>query len=104
MSAPVLSPAEKDQSKLVFALNQLAQGRSNAVGTVTLRAGQTTTTVSAPACGAGSNVFLFPATANAAAVVATTYVLAANVTAGQFIVTHASDADTDQTFYYVALG
>jgi ABC-type branched-subunit amino acid transport system substrate-binding protein len=104
VSATIVGTNEKDLTKFAFSLQQLAQGRSNAVGTVTLRASQTTTTVTAPNCGAGSRVFLFPATANAAAVVAMTYVLAANVTAGQFIITHASDADVDQTFYWVALG
>ncbi|MGD9725260.1 MAG: hypothetical protein AB7R40_23575 [Nitrospiraceae bacterium] len=104
MSAPVVQTQEKDLTRFAFALQQLASGRSNAVGVVTLRENETTTTVSAPNCGAGSAVFLFPATANAAAVVATTYVLAVNVTAGQFVITHASDADEDQTFYWVALG
>lgn len=104
MSANTLSHTEKDLFRIVAAIRQLAEGRSNAAGTVTLTESATTTTVTAPNCGAGSAVFLFPATANAAAVVATTYVKPADVTAGQFIVTHASDSDTDQTFYYVALG
>ncbi len=104
MSATIVQSNEKDLTKFAFAIQQLAAGRSNAVGSVTLRDGETTTTVAAPNCGAGSHVFLFPQTANAAAVVATTYVLATNVTAGQFIITHASDADTDQTFSYVCLG
>jgi hypothetical protein len=104
LSAPVVGTNETDLTKFAFALQQLAQGRTNASGTVTLRASQTTTTVTAPTCGVGSRVFLFPATANAAAVVATTYILASNVTSGQFIVTHASDADVDQTFYWIALG
>lgn len=104
MSALVLQHGEKDPAKIVLAVNQLVEGRSNAVGSVTLRASQTTTTVAAPNCGAGAHVFLFPRTANAAAVVATTYVLSSNVTKGQFIITHASDADVDQTFSYVCLG
>jgi hypothetical protein len=104
MTATVVQTNEKDLTKFAFAIQQMAMGRSNAVGSVTLRASQTTTTVTASNCGAGSHVFLFPRTANAAAVAATTYVLAANVTAGQFIVTHASDADVDQTFSYVCLG
>lgn len=104
MSATIVRTQEKDLTQFAFAIQGLAAGRSNAVGTVTLRDGETTTTVQAPTCGATSRVFLFPATANAAAVVATTYVLSTNVTAGQFIVTHASDSDADQTFYWVALG
>jgi len=104
LTATVLQKNETDLTKIAFAVNQLAEGRSNAVGNVTLRDGQTTTTVTAINCGSGSKVFLFPQTANAAAVMATTYILAANITPGQFIITHASDADTDQTFSYVCLG
>lgn len=104
MSAPVVATFEKDSTKITAAIRELGQGRTNAAGSVTLRASQTTTTVSAPNCGAGNAVFLFPATANAAAIVASTYVLASNVTPGQFIVTHPSNSNTDKTFYWVALG
>ena len=104
MSFLGLVSSEKDQTKIVGAINQLGQGRSNAVGTVTLTASATSTTVAAPACGAGAKVFLFPTTANAAAALATTYVQAADVTKEQFIVTHANNAQTDRTFFYVALG
>lgn len=104
MSAPIVQFGEKDLSKYQFAIKQLGEGRTNASGVVTLRASQTTTTVSAPNCGAGNSVFLFPATANAAAIVAATYVLASNVTKGQFIITHTSNSNTDKTFYWVALG
>ena len=104
MSAPIVQAGEKDLSKYQFAIMQLGQGRSNAVGTVTLRANETTTTVPAINCGAGNVVVLFQATANAAAVVATTYVPVATVTAGQFIVNHPSSGSTDKTFYWVALG
>jgi hypothetical protein len=104
MSAIVLAVNEKDPAKIGFAVNQLGQGRSNAVGEVTLRASQTTTTVSAPNCAAGSHVFLFPRTANAAAIVAATYVLSTNVTQGQFIITHTSNSNADKTFSYVCLG
>lgn len=104
MSAPVVATFEKDITKITSAIRELGQGRTNAAGSVTLRASQTTTTVSAPNCGAGSAVFLFPATSNAAAVVASTYVLSSNVTRGQFIVTHPSDSNADKTFYWVALG
>lgn len=104
MSAPVVGTFEKDLTKYAAAIRELGQGRSNAVGTSTLRASQTTTTVPAPNCGAGNVVLLFPATANAAAIVASTYVLASNVTKGQFIVSHPSNANADKTFYWVALG
>jgi len=104
MSALVLSPQEKDPFKIVAAINQLTQGRSNAVGSVTLTANAASTTVAAPNCAAGSAIFLFPQTANAAAALATTYVQAANVSKQQFVITHANNAQTDRTFWWVALG
>lgn len=104
MSAPVVGTFEKDLTKYAAAIKELGQGRTNAAGTVTLRASQTTTTVPAPNCGGDNAIFLFPATANAAAIVASTYVLTSNVTPGQFIVTHPSNGNADKTFYWVALG
>jgi len=104
LSAPIVAVGEKNLDRYQFAIKQLGEGRSNAVGVVTLRASQTTTTVLAPNCGAGNAVFLFPATANAAAIVAATYVPIATVTPGQFIVNHTSNANADKTFYWVALG
>lgn len=104
MSAPVVQPGEKNLDRYQFAIKQLGEGRSNAVGVVTLRASQTTTAVEAPNCGAGNKVFLFPATANAAAIVASTYVTEANVTKAQFVITHPSNANTDKTFFWLALG
>lgn len=104
MSATLVSSGEKDFSKFAFAIKQLAEGRSNAVGTVTLTANAATTTVTAPNCGAGNKVWMFPCTANAAAIVAATYVADADVTKGQFIVHHTNNANADKTFFWVALG
>jgi len=104
MSGIVLSPAESDLVRIVFAVRQLMEGRSNATGTLTLAAGATTTTVAAVNCGAGSIVLLMPQTANAAAAAATTYVQPGNVSAGQFTVSHANAASTDRTFGFVCLG
>lgn len=104
MSGLTLSPSERDLFKIVMAVRQLMEGRSNAVGDVTLTANAGTTTVSAPNCGPGSKVVLFPQTANAAAAVPTTYITLANITAGQFVITHANNAQTDKSFSWVALG
>lgn len=95
---------ERNLQVLVDAIRSLFEGRSNAVGSVTLRANQTTTVVTAVNCGLDSSIVMFPKTANAAAVVATTYILQANVLRGQFTITHASDADTDMAFFWIALG
>lgn len=105
MAGITLSPSERDLIRIVMAVRQLMEGRSNAVGAVTLAAGAATTTaVSAPNCGAGSKVFLFPASASAAAALGTTCVLPANVTAGQFVISHAVGPPNDRTFFWVALG
>lgn len=102
MTATIVQTNETDLTKFAAAIQGLAQGRSNAVGVVTLRASQTTTTVAAPNCGADSKVFLFQTTANAATAHATTY--ASAVAAGSFVLTHASNGQTDKIFFWVALG
>lgn len=104
MSAPVVSPRADVPQDVAFAIKQLGEGRSNAVGVVTLAAGAGTTTVTAPNCGAGNKVFLFPCTANAAAIVAATYVAEADVTKGQFVVTHTNNANSDKTFFFACFG
>jgi hypothetical protein len=106
LSGPVLIPNESELFRIVFAINQLAQGRSNAVGSFTCTENAATTTVLAPTCAAGSSVLLMPTTANAAAEFGngTIYVATATVTAGQFIVTHANSATASRTFYYACLG
>lgn len=97
-----LSPAERDPLKQNTAIRQLIEGRSNAVGSVTLTANAASTVVTAPTCGPQSAVFLCPTTANAAAIVAATYVSA--VAAGTFTITHTNNANADKTFYWVCLG
>lgn len=93
--------------KVIRVVNQLAQGKINPVGTVTLRNGQTTTTLLNnainPAC-----VILFSAqTADAAAVAASlwydlTSIPFSNVgSQGQITLHHSNTANTDQTFGYV---
>ena len=84
-------------------IRELIEGRSNANGSVTLAANTSTTTVSKATINANAAVLLFPKTANAAAALATTY---ASVTAGggSFTITHANNAQTDRTFFYVVVG
>jgi hypothetical protein len=102
MSVAIVQTNEKDLTKFAFALQQLAQGRSNAVGQVTLRAGQTTTTVNNQTCGPESIVLLMPKTACAAAALATTHVSA--TAPGTFTLTHTNAASSDRTFGYVNVG
>src|SRR5262245_44345681 len=104
MTALVLSPQEKDTFKIVAALKQLAQGRSNAVGSVTLAANAASTVVAAPNCAAGSAIFLFPQTANAAAEWKNGTMYVGSVSKQQFVIAHANNAQTDRAFWWVALG
>jgi hypothetical protein len=94
--------AEKDPAKFAVAIQQLYAGRSNATGTVTLAAGETSTIVSPPNCAPQSAVFLFPKTANGAAALATTFISA--VGKQSFTISHAINAQTDRSFFYVCLG
>lgn len=102
MSVAIVQTNEKDLTKFAFALQQLAQGRSNAIGMVTLNANHATTTVENQTCGSESIVLLMPRTSNAAAALATTYV--SQVGPGTFTLTHANLASTDRTFGYVNVG
>ena len=102
MTALVLHPLETDPKKIALVVRQLAEGRSNAGGTVTLTANATTTTVTAPNIGPDSEIHLTAKTANAAAVIAATYVSSKAI--GTFTVTHTSNGNTDKTFAWIALG
>jgi hypothetical protein len=104
MSGPTLSAEERDLARIVRAVRQLAEGRSNAVGTFTLTAGAVSTVVTAPTCGAGSSVLVFPTTANAAAELGNGTMYIGTVANGSFAATHANNGQTDRTFMYAAFG
>jgi hypothetical protein len=104
MSVGTLSAEERDLARIVRAVRQLAEGRSNAVGAFTLTAGAAGTVVTAPTCGTGSSVLVFPKTANAAAELGNGTMYVGTVANGSFTVTHANNAQVDRTFMYAALG
>jgi hypothetical protein len=99
-----LPPAGANERDRDFAIRQLIDGRNNAVGTVTLTASVTTTVVTRTNANANGYVFLMPLTATAAGALATTYILAANITKTGFTITHANAVSVDRTFAYVMLG
>jgi hypothetical protein len=99
-----LSPAESEPYRIVNAIRQLAAGRSNATGSLTLAANAASTTIAAPNCAAASQVFLFPKTAHAAAELAGGACYVSAVANASFTVTHANNAQTDRTFAYACLG
>jgi hypothetical protein len=102
MSGFNVSADEKDLSNFALAIQSLYNGRSNATGTVTLAANAATTTVSAVNCAPQSAVFLFQKTANGAAALATTFISA--VGKQSFTISHANNAQTDRSFFFVCLG
>jgi hypothetical protein len=104
VSGNVPNPSEKDPYKIVRAIRELFEGRSNAVGTFTLSASTTTTTVTSINCGSACTVVAEPMTANAAAEKGNGTMYISSVLNGSFVVTHANAVSTDRTFRYVALG
>jgi hypothetical protein len=101
MTAFVPGLSETDPKKLILSLQQLAAGRSNAIGTVTLTVSATSTTVTDQNCASGSAIILTPQTANAAAALTGIYYSTAN---GSFVINHANNAQTDRTFTYAIQG
>jgi hypothetical protein len=104
MTALVLARDEKDPRRVNTAINELAKGRSNAVGTVTLGVSAASTTVTARNCGAGSVVLLSPLTAHAAAESGNGTIWVSAVVNGAFTLAHANNTQNDRTFGYVCLG
>lgn len=105
MTVTVPGLNEKDPVKINRAIQQLASGRSNAFGTVTLAVSPATSTmVTDQNCAAGTTPILSAATANAAAALATTYVPKATIANGSFVIQHSSSAQTDRTFSYALHG
>ena len=98
----IVARTEKDASVLAGALNDLAAGRLNNGGEVTLTANAASTTVQRLGVAAGDMIVFSPLTANAAAEIGngTMFVAAANITKNQFVITHANNAQTDRTFRY----
>lgn len=94
----------EDLTKINQAIEQIDQGRLNCSGTFTLAASATTTTVPAPTVAPDTNIVFSAASLDAAAALATTYILPAHVSAGSFIVSHASAGSTDRTFNWIAIG
>tara|TARA_Y100000310_G_scaffold145298_1_gene144639 strand:+ start:225 stop:584 length:360 start_codon:yes stop_codon:yes gene_type:complete len=90
--------------KVAEIVNLLQDGKINAVGSQTLTADTGTTTLSDPRIGTDTIVELTPTTANAATAFATTYQTYPNTTAGQAVINHANNAQTDRTFAYSLQG
>jgi hypothetical protein len=95
---------ETDLKKVILALQQLAAGRSNATGTVTLATGASTTVVSDPNCATGTVPLLTPASLNAATEIGNGTLYVSAVANGSFTITHANSATAGRTFLYALQG
>lgn len=118
MTAYVPELNETDLKKIVLAIQQLAAGRSNATGTVTLATGAATTTVIparsgivAPASATpsgitlpASQVILTATTAAAAAEMASGNLYVSAVIKDSFTITHTNSATAGRTFAYAIVG
>jgi hypothetical protein len=104
MTAYAPGIAETDLKKIVLAIQQLAAGRSNAVGTVTLATGSAATVVPTANCAVGSTPILTPATASAAAELGNGTMYVSSVSNGSFTITHANNAVTGRTFLFAVMG
>lgn len=104
MTAYVPGITETDLKKIVLAVQQLAAGRSNAVGTVTLATAAATTLVVDKNCAAGSTPLFTPTTANAATEFGNGTMYVSAVANGSFTITHANSATTGRTFLYAIVG
>ena len=106
MTALVVGTNEKDLTRFATAVRQLAEGRSNAVGSFTCGANVTSTLVTAVNCATSSVVILTSTSSAAASEVknGSIYVQVSDVKNGQFTVTHSNTTTANRTFYYVTLG
>lgn len=97
---------ERDLNKIILSLQQLAAGRSNATGTVTLTENSATTvvTTSTGTCAPGSVPILVPTTANAATEYGAGTFYISSVGIDTFTITHVNSATADRTFIYAIIG
>jgi hypothetical protein len=106
MTAYVPGIDETDPKKIVLSLQQLAAGRSNAVGTVTLTQNSATTVVTTATgtCAPGSVPILIPTTANAATEFGAGSWYISSVGIDTFTITHVNSATASRTFLYAIHG
>jgi hypothetical protein len=96
--------------RLARAINSLLQGKMNAVTTLTLTAGATTSTITDARITNNSFIGFTPTTANAAAELGNGTLYVSNRmsgtgnTIGNATITHANNAQVDRTFIVLIIG
>lgn len=107
MVAFVPPTEETDLKKVIMSLQQVAAGRSNAAGTVTLATGSATTVVTPKQKGTiapGSTPIFTANTAAAAAELASGNMFVSSVGLDTFTITHTNSATAGRTFLYSISG
>jgi hypothetical protein len=107
MTVYVPSINEADLKKIILSLQQLAAGRSNATGTVTLAMNSATTVVTPSQSGmiaAASQPIFTAMTQVAAAELASGNMYVASVGVNTFTIAHTNSATANRRFLYAILG
>lgn len=109
LDAPEYNPNLKEWlRRVVKVVNNIMQGKTNNIGSLTLTANSATTTVTEAKGRIGQNtvILLAPTTTNAATEfgAGTIYVSGRDVANNQFTITHVNNAQTDRIFNYVLIG
>lgn len=108
--APYLPDEKEHRRSMAVAINYILEGKVNCVLSVTLRANQTTTTISDPRIGAFSAIVpamaqtAHGASAIAAGIYVDTITPALGATPASATIHHASSANTDQNILFIILG
>src|SRR4051812_5490646 len=101
-TAPQLQTADPQLRKVADVVRNAMQGKLNCVLDVTLTPSATTTTLADPRIGPFSFISFAPLTAHALAALPNLW--CSPSVAGTVTITHASSANTDQTFRVAILG
>ena len=92
----------RHRERLASAVNALIAGKLDAVGTFTLAANASSTTVADNKFESNQVIVWAPTTANAAGAMTNVYLSGRD--RGSFTLTHSNTATTDRTFLYVRVG
>jgi hypothetical protein len=102
---PSLADATRiHRRQLATIINQVQDGKLNALTTVTLAASATSTTLQDPRLGPFSVLFFCPQTESAASVVSDLWVPTATQAKGSAVIQHPSVPATDMTFGVLIIG
>ena len=104
MTAYVPPLGEQDLNKYALSLQQLAAGRSNAYGSVTLTENAATTTVTDANVSVNSAIGLTPTNAASATEFGAGTWYIGTVSNGSFVITHVNSATAGRTFKYLIHG